>query len=186
MNLAVEMNDPDTLVSWALKAESPTLACEAESIEKQMQLAVDLSDFSGLTRWLKAADKLEALASIRTAASVTLSGASGKSAAKINQQFAATEERLNGAPVFVGVGDSLQCLCIAADGDWFVQSIKSKGSKTGYAYVKDKTSPLDPAAQWVVAATQVLRSACRVDSTCCCCDDRQCCRSSRLPVTSRL
>ena len=59
MHLAVERNDADSLECWALKAESPTLACEAESIANQMQLAVDLRDLSGLKRWLKAVAKFE-------------------------------------------------------------------------------------------------------------------------------
>ena len=88
---------------------------------------------------------------IRTAASVTLSGAEGNNADKINQQFVATQERLNGAPVFVGVDESSRCLCIAANGNWYVQPVEEKGRNRGTACVKDKSSPLDPAAQWRVA-----------------------------------
>ena len=91
---------------------------------------------------------------MRTALSVTLCGARGKYAAKINQRFVATEERLNGAPVFVGVDDSSQCLCIAAEGRWCVQPVEEKGQNSGCAYVKDKSSPLDPAVQWEVACGQ--------------------------------
>ena len=82
---------------------------------------------------------------------MTLCGASGENAAKINQPFMATRERLNGAPVFAGVDDSSHCLCIAADGNWHVQPVVYKGQNGGCAYIKDKASPLDPAFQWEVA-----------------------------------
>ena len=82
----------------------------------------------------------------------TLCGAKGKNAARINQQLiVANEERLNGAPVFVGVEYSSQCLCIAADGDWVVQPVEYKGTNRCYAHIKDKISPLHPAAQWMVS-----------------------------------
>jgi hypothetical protein len=94
----------------------------------------------------------DAAKDIRTAPSLTLCGAKGKNAARINQQLiVATEERLNGAPVFVGVEDSSQCLCLAADGDWVVQPVEYKGTNRCYAHIKDKISPLDPAAQWMVS-----------------------------------
>ena len=49
------------------------------------------------------------------------------------------------------LGDnSLQCLCIAADGRWHVQPVKYKCKDRNSAYVKDKISPLDPAAQCMV------------------------------------
>ena len=94
--------------------------------------------------------ELEAASDITIIASVTLHGAQGWNAAKINQQFAATEERVNGAPVFVGVDDSSQCLCIDRVGDCMVQLVEYKGQNTGCAYVRDEASLLDPAAQWMV------------------------------------
>ena len=86
-----------------------------------------------------------------------------KNAARINQRLiVANEERLNGAPVFVDVEDSSQCMCIAADGDWVVQPVEYKGTNRCYAHIKDKISPLDPAAQWMLSSGDFENQSVRV------------------------
>ena len=85
-----------------------------------------------------------------TAQSVHISGATGVSAHTINAEFTATQEKTNGAPVFVCKHDRSSGLWVGRDGNWWLGRMKEKGQNRGNAYLGDKVNPLAQSAIWKV------------------------------------
>ena len=84
-------------------------------------------------------------------AGLRLSAPAGSKAARvIDRGFKATEERLNGAEVFVGVGDSSYSLWRDASGKWTIGQTSEKGQEGGIAHVINGESLLSESAEWRV------------------------------------
>ena len=88
---------------------------------------------------------------MRVPAGIRLSAPAGSKAARvIDRGFMATEERLNGAEVYVGVGDSSHSLWRDASGKWTIGQTSEKGQEGGIAHVTNGESPLSQSAEWRV------------------------------------
>ena len=84
-------------------------------------------------------------------AGIRLSAPAGSKAARvIDRGFKATEERVNGAEVYVGVGDSSHSLWRDASGKWTIGMTSEKGQEGGIAHVTNGESPLSQSAEWRV------------------------------------
>ena len=84
-------------------------------------------------------------------AGIRLSAPAGSKAARvIDRGFMATEERVNGAEVYVGVGDSSHSLWRDASGRWTIGQTSEKGQEGGIAHVTNGESPLSQSAEWRV------------------------------------
>ena len=82
---------------------------------------------------------------------VRLSAPAGSKAARvIDRGFKATAETVNGARVFVGVGDSSHSLWRDASGKWTIGQTSEKGQEGGIAHVTNGESPLSQSAEWRV------------------------------------
>ena len=88
---------------------------------------------------------------INAAFGVRLSAPAGSKAARvIDRGFKATAETVNGARVFVGVGDSSHSLWRDASGKWTIGQTSEKGQEGGIAHVTNGESPLSQSAEWRV------------------------------------
>ena len=84
-------------------------------------------------------------------AGIRLSAPAGSKAARvIDRGFKATAERMNGAQVYVGVGDSSHSLWRDASGKWTIGQTSEKGQEGGIAHVTNGESPLSQSAEWRV------------------------------------
>ena len=88
---------------------------------------------------------------INAAFGIRLSAPAGSKAARvIDRGFKATAETVNGAQVFVGVGDSSHSLWRDASGKWTIGMTSEKGQEGGIAHVTNGESPLSESAEWRV------------------------------------
>ena len=88
---------------------------------------------------------------------IRLSAPAGSKAARvIDRGFKATAETVNGAEVYVGVGDSSHSLWRDASGKWTIGEASEKGQEGGIAHVTNGESPLSQSAEWRVHIPQGL------------------------------
>ena len=88
---------------------------------------------------------------VNAAFGVRLSAPAGSKAARvIDRGFKATAVRVNGARVYVGVGDSSHSLWRDASGKWTIGQTSEKGQEGGIAHVTNGESPLSQSAEWRV------------------------------------
>ena len=89
----------------------------------------------------------------RDCLAVVLRGATGPNASYINGTYSPTNEKANGAPVYVKVGDPARCLYKVTNGRWFATTVSDKDANkcTGWACtVEVGLAHPTLAKQWVV------------------------------------
>jgi hypothetical protein len=95
----------------------------------------------------------------RDCLAVVLRGATGPNASFINGTYSPTNEKANGAPVYVMVEDPRNCLYRATDGWWYAATVKDKDANECFGCASTVEAGLAHptlAKEWEVADGKAL------------------------------